>query len=186
MTRTIAVAGDSNTAGPNLTYPTFDGNYAPATWGAYLTPAVQEVGGYARSGAKVADIYTNIPFDIEAERLVLFVGANDARDNTPVATFIAHIKNIVLKTHVGDVVAVGCPPRSDGVDRSNRAAELWRQTRDLSAALGWTFCDPWVDMKAPGYVWGSSGGVPWSTDGVHPTVAGYQHIAPIIEAAILA
>jgi lysophospholipase L1-like esterase len=184
VTRAFAVAGDSITAGSNMSYPAFNGIYDAATWGAYLTPAVQEVGGYARSGAKVADIWTAIPFNIDADRLVLFVGANDARDNTPVATFVAYIKNIVLKTHIGDVVAIGAPPCSISADRANRAAEMFRQVRDLSAALDWTFVDPWTDLKATsgGYVYGAG----WSTDGVHPTVAGLQHIAPIIEAAILA
>lgn len=181
MTTTFAVAGDSLTASTNLSYPTWDGIHLPATWGAYLSPDVQEVGGYARNGAKVADIYTGMPFNMDADRLVLFVGANDARDGTAPATFIAHIKNIVLKSHVGDVVAVAVPPRNDTYDRAMRAAELYRQIRDLSAALAWTFVDPWVDMRAPGNAYAPG----WSTDGVHPTVAGFQHIAPIIEAAIV-
>lgn len=185
MTTTFAVAGDSLTAGTNMSYPAWDGIHLPATWGAYLTPAVEEIGGYARSGAKVADIYTNMPIgSLVADKLVLFVGANDARDATPVDTFKAHIKNIILRSHIGTVVVVGCPPRNDGNDRADRASAMFHALKDLAAptVLGWTFVDPWVAIRTPSGNHYSAG---WSTDGVHPTIAGFQHIAPLIEAAIL-
>ena len=166
---TFAVAGDSLTAWDNQTFPHPDGDFSTVTWTHWaISPDVELAGGYAREDAMAAEIAEKI-IPVEADVLVVMAGTNDV-GLTPVGEVLGQIELLVGRSEVTKVLISSLPP----VDGS---AEYNAQLEDLANDMGWSFVDPWAELRREDGEWldGSTNG------GVHPT----PDSAKIVAAALV-
>ncbi|MCV2395913.1 SGNH/GDSL hydrolase family protein [Actinotalea sp. M2MS4P-6] len=117
--------------------------------------------------------------------LVLMVGTNDIREGISRTTTVANVHAIVDKVGAAHVVLLAVAPcdvtDDNGIDRQREASVLNRSLATHAQDAGWLFVDPWARIRTldGGYASGMT------TDGVHPTTAGAQIVADVVEGAVL-
>ena len=174
---TFAAAGDSITAW-------IDRNNIPVhtTW---VTSSpnrfIQFTGqGWAKGGAKLAEIDANIT-PVTADVLVIMAGTNDEGDRwgTPMATRLAEVVDIAVKSHAPHVLLSAVAPRDAG---PAWAADWNVQLAHLATVEGWSFVDPWGFLRtADGHYMAGT-----TVEGIHPTPASQVVVGQELRAAIVA
>lgn len=176
----IGYEGDSITAdqGPSLnTYP-------------YLLtiPAARLPRNYAVSGSTVADMVTratnvlppNVP--VAAKILTVLIGHNDMASGDSAATFFANLKSYCLARKAEGwvvVVATVLPSTVSGFNvKRNAANVLIRADPSFYDALCDFDTNPTIGADA------AASNVTYYSDGTHPTQAGQNLLAPIMQATI--
>lgn len=152
----VAAVGDSLTA-----WAPGD-RYLETTWvDALPTEDIAFVGGWARSGARTAEMAEAVtPYC--AEVLVVLAGTNDLiRSDDHLAT-LANLETIVDRAEVSRVVLAAIPPIAG---RETEAAAFDLELAALARSHGWTFVDPWTGFRADDGSWARRD---FADDGVHP------------------
>lgn len=170
---TYAAFGDSITEGDSPDFAA--GRFGSLSWAQYLGGDFRFIGGWAASGAQTDVILQNAK-PVEAEVLVLVVGANDYANGVPFERTAANIVGMVKNSGVGRVVISAVPPRDATPELT---AEFNQGLERLAGNKSWEFVDAPAgvragDVYAPGM----------SHDGVHPTARAARIMGVAIGAAI--
>lgn len=153
------------------------GKFGSLSWSSYLGEGISFAGGWAQGGVRTETMLENAK-PVEAQALVLMVGANDYVQDIPFDQTAANIRGIVQKTGVSRVILSSIPPRDETPELTVAFNENLER---LAAVQGWSFVDAAAgvrkdDRYAPGM----------TIDGVHPTAAAARIIGEEIRAALLA
>jgi lysophospholipase L1-like esterase len=171
----VAVVGDSLTAGGGRLLS--DGLDAD-TWMTYAQgDGVEYVGGWARGGSTVEQQAAAVRPIHDVDVLVLMSGTNDVRTGVGFAAARASYESIIDTVDAREVVVAAIPPYDrdpSSAARYERDLERWVATTDH------VFVDPWLPVRA-GEAWAPGA----STDGIHPTRAGYERLGRSLREAIL-
>ena len=172
---TFAVAGDSLTAWDNQSFPEPTGELDPITWTHWvIADGLELAGGYARGFATAGDV-ADAMVAVDADVLVVMVGTNDT-GVTDTDAVLASIDDIVDTAGARAVVISAIPP-DDGYADDALAFNAALST--FAGERGWTFVDPWDDMRVDGR-WD----VGLSEDGIHPTADAAKDAATALGRAI--
>lgn len=180
---TVAVVGDSISAW-NGTSP------IAHTWTMDLStgPVVVDYSqGFAHGGYRLAQMAASLQ-PTHADVLVVLGGTNDVGSKTlnPADTWgtslvdmQASLTQIVAESGAKTVIIDAIPP----LNAQPTAAALWNTTeQQMAIANGWTYFDPWTQLRDP-----AGGYVPSLTlDGIHPNDVGSQLIANAMRTEIKA
>lgn len=175
----FAAAGDSITAWIDRS----GGDVSAGSWTTYTAEdgLTFVFDGWAKGGAKLTEIAANTTPVNTAEVLVIMAGTNDLGDRwgTPVDQMRASIVEIATKSQAPIVVLSAVAPYSGhGVWSTLWNAEL----AQLAGANGWVYVDPWPGVRAADGGWAPGA----SVDGIHPTPATAEYIAPRMRELLLA
>ena len=156
---TVAAVGDSFTS-----WTVWRGIPNYPSWTKALPASVGFEGeGWAQGYATLAQMARNV-HSVDADVLVVMGGTNDLWD-TPVADRLASIDVIVTDAQAPRVLLAAVPP----VVGQGPLVTAWDATlSSFAATRGWTFVDPWVDVRAPGDEWIDPS---FTVDGIHLTQA---------------
>ncbi|MDR6970111.1 SGNH/GDSL hydrolase family protein [Leifsonia shinshuensis] len=172
----FAAFGDSITASTDrLGLPTH------WTWVATAsTGDVHDVGGYRHYGDTTADILAGTQPIPDADVAVVMAGTNDAPvDGEPDPRTLTNIEKIFDKAGVPRRILSAVAPRDD--DRAAETLRLNEELRSLAARSGWTWVDPWTDVRTPDGRWRPG----TTVDGIHPTPASGHAAGVVLRAAIV-
>ncbi|SDH28483.1 Lysophospholipase L1 [Leifsonia sp. 98AMF] len=155
----------------------------PTHWTWVATAAtgdVADVGGYRHYGDTTADILRHVTPLPDAQVVVVMAGTNDAPvDDRPNPRTLTNITAIFEKTGVPLRILSAVAPRND--DRAAVTLELNRELRDLARRSGWTWVDPWTEVRTGDGRWRPH----TSVDGIHPTPASGRIAGEVLRAAIV-
>jgi lysophospholipase L1-like esterase len=128
--------------------------------------------------------------DLHPEVVQIMAGTNDIAGNTGPMTpeeTQENIRSMVELAHAHGirVIIASIPPADHfpwkpGLDVADKVVAMNAWLKAYAARAGCTYADYWSALKGNGL--GMREGL--SSDGVHPTAAGYQVMAPVAEAAI--
>lgn len=163
----FTAAGDSITAWTGR-----DNKPAPGeTWPLFAQGGrlVFDGSGWARGGAKLAEIAANTRPIPAGETLVIMAGTNDLGDRwgTPINQREDEVVGIVNRSGAQHVVISAVAPFNMNPSWSNQ----WNvDLQALAQHEGWNWVDPWTQLRAADgrYVAGMT------VEGIHPTEAGEQ------------
>jgi lysophospholipase L1-like esterase len=167
----IGVVGDSlSSGGVDEALPS-----DPGAWTDYLRAPYEVAGGWAQPGATSSVMADGLrPFS--ADVVVILAGTNDVMLGVPADQTLQNILRIRGTADAPAVVLSAVPPSASFGDR---AAALNTSLAALAKEQGWTFVDPWKDVRR------GNGWVPGvSPDGIHPNLTGYAKAAGSIEQAV--
>lgn len=165
----VAAVGDSLTAGASRNFPT---ELDPETWPALVEgPDLHIAAGFALSGTDTTEMLIAARPSPDVDVLVIFGGTNDNLNGShEVAQTIANLDAIAAIVAAPRVILVAQPPIVNGT--------VWDAAyQQLATERGWTFVDPWADMRGDYSV--------WSPDLIHPYPEGDVVIAQVLEDTIL-
>lgn len=127
--------------------------------------------------------------DLKPDVVQIMAGTNDIASNTGPMTdeqIQGNFRSMVelAQAHGIRVIIASIPPADmfpwrPGLDTGMRIARLNTWLKDYAARSGCVYADYWTAMKGAGL--GAREGL--TSDHVHPTIAGYQVMNPVAEAA---
>ncbi len=144
---------------------------------------------HGENGARVRRLRHHVlpNLDVEADVAVLLVGVNDVMARTPVEDWRTDLAAVLdeLATQAGRVVVTGVPrfaafpslPRALAADLDQRGRVLDDVARQLCAERADTV---WIESPA---LDPAEGGL-FARDGFHPSPAGYEHWARLVDERI--
>lgn len=153
------------------------------SWIPYTTGADEHfVGGFSRGGYRTTQL-APVVGAILVDVAVVMAGTNDigpAPWGVPTNDSLAAIRTIIVESRTPRALVCAIPPRQ-GVEatRTNQFnASLWSYV----TSMGWTWCDPWVTLRAPDGQWQHSS---LTYDGVHPVWQSAQRAGETIRTTML-
>lgn len=160
----VAVVGDSNSTGFRGTLEA--GVADRAAWVAQLPPErFVWAGGWARDGATTEMMAENTSA-IDADVLVMMGGTNDLAFGLDFESSAAHLVRTAERAGVAFIAVAAIAPfdirPADAVAYNDRLSQL-------AVDRGWTFIDPWRELRAADGTWVDF----YRTDGVHTSPVGY-------------
>ncbi len=128
--------------------------------------------------------------DLHPEAVAILAGINDIAGNTGPMTPQQTEDNLMsmaelAKAHGIRVLLCSILPAGEirwkaGVDPAPKVIAINAWMKEYAAKEGFTYVDYWTPMANPAGAMKDG----LSSDGVHPTAAGYQVMAPLVEAAL--
>lgn len=144
------------------------------SWVNYLTPTATYAGGYSHGGYKSAQVAAET-VAVQCDVAVVMVGTNDigpAPWGTDSNVVLSGIRDIIVKSTAPCVIVSAVAPRNGA--EAQRTLEHNARVKSYCAAMGWTFADPWVTLRAADGQWAWA---PLTTDGIHPSAASAERYA---------
>jgi len=173
--RTFTAAGDSITAWIDR-----NGTPQPHTWVSYAgnTQLVRDGSGWAKGGAKLAEIAANTT-PTTADVLVIMAGTNDLGDRwgTPIGERLASVDLIVVKSGAPRVILSAVAPFNLN---PGWAADWNVELKAFAAVRGWGYVDPWTAVRAPDGSYRPG----LTVDGIHPTAEASALVGVAMRAAL--
>ena len=172
---TFAAVGDSITNANSVDFAR--GRVGDRSWVDHVGPGLSFVGGWARGGARTADMAAHAR-PVRADVLVVIAGTNDLAHGVDFRAISRNLEAVVSAVGAARVVVSAVPPR----DSSPRVtAEFNRRLARFVEAEGWTFVDAAAGLRS-----GERFADGMSTDGLHPSREGAEVLAGALSAAISA
>lgn len=172
---TVEVYGDSVTQGWSRNFAA--GDFADRAWLHYAggPDGVRFVAGSALPGRKAYDSPKGVVPQQTAEVVVWAFGTNDIATDSTWEQFRDGADEFYQATELDDpakfvVVAVGPTSRRPGAT----VAEWNARTERLAEERGWTFVDPFGDMRAESGRWADES---LTYDGLHPTAEAAERMS---------
>lgn len=169
----VGIFGDSISEANS---PDFNsGRFGSTSWASHLGEGFAFAGGWAKSGAKTANMLDKAA-PLSADVLVVIAGTNDYASGVPFNETAENLDHIVATAGVQRVIVSTVPPN----DIDPEAATGFNERLAVHArARGWVLVDAMAGLRsgdrfAPGM----------TSDGIHPTEAGAKTIAIAIAGAI--
>lgn len=155
---TFAAYGDSLTVRSGL-----------ACWANFANDGTElcDVGGYCLGGARSYVVATGVTVPLVADVTVVMVGTNDVSNPmwaVPLATTLAAIRDIIVRSGASKAVVAAIPPRNDGFHAEALAFNI--NVRNWVVDMGWRWVDPWVQLRTSEGRFRAG----LTVDGIHPTV----------------
>lgn len=151
------------------------------SWVNYLSTTATYVGGYSHGGYKAQQIAAEtVP--VYCDVAVVMAGTNDigpAPWGTDPAAVLTGIRDIVVKSQAPTAIVSAVAPRNGA--EAQRTLEHNARVKAYCTAMGWTFTDPWVTVRAGDGQWAHPS---LTTDGIHPTAASAERYARDVLPAI--
>jgi lysophospholipase L1-like esterase len=175
MTTTVAVVGDSLTAGARTAFSPYD--IDPNTWVAQLTSSsIEVIGGWAVPGSTTA-VMRAYSEPTDPDVLVILAGTNDVSGRVPASVTEANIVAIRRIEGGSRVLLSAIPPN---VYAPKVAVALNAALRSLAVDHHWYWVDPWVAVRSgTAYAKGAS------ADGIHPLPPAAKLVGEAMQRAIL-
>ncbi|GAA4670003.1 SGNH/GDSL hydrolase family protein [Frondihabitans cladoniiphilus] len=172
----FAAVGDSLTSG--ITGANIAEGENSGSWVHYaLGGRLEFAGGWSVPGTTIEEQAAHVAKMSDVDVLVVLSGTNDVRHGETFGHAEASYADVVATTDPERVLIAAIPPLTAAPDA---AREYNTRLAAFATAHGWTFFDPW-GFARDGDDW--KAGV--STDGIHPTLAGYERLGASLRSEIL-
>lgn len=180
----VIAIGDSITQGDSPAFNVAD--TGPTSWAHHVDKStVRLLGGVAEGGLTSAKSLDRRQDGFYADVVVYFLGTNDSRRDVTPKEFVDNIAKNAERTNTsridGRVVVVAVGPMQ-GILTAEKLSTWNRKVAAEVKRRGFSFVDPWGDLRTKSYEWRSSS---LHQDELHPTAKGAKLLGTNLSPAII-